>query len=128
MGDALAGQIASWNGAAWSQVGPGLGAGGLVEALAVFNASLIIGGDLLVTGGPSFASLGCVGQWDGAAFSPVGGGGGGLGVNCSYAYDFVVLNAPTRTPSAAAIVLPPSMWRILVLALSVLALAKRCLH
>ena len=99
-GGTLAGQLASWNGLHWSQVGPGVGGGGLVNALAVYNDSLVVGGDLLVTGAPDFQHLNCVGLWNGTAMSALGGG---LGINCSYVNAFAV---PNNAPSAAGRTVP----------------------
>jgi hypothetical protein len=72
-----AGAVARWNGTAWSTLGAGLGSGpvfGLphVTALAELpNGDLIAGGSFFNQGSTSF---GGVARWNGAVWSPLGGG------------------------------------------------------
>jgi hypothetical protein len=75
-GGVAAGNIAKWNGTAWSALGSG--ASGTVDALAVFDDG---SGPRLYASG-SFTSAGGspasrIARWDGLSWAPVGGGLGG---------------------------------------------------
>ncbi len=70
--------IAKWNGAAWSALGTGMtedyspsGASRTVRALAVHNDRLVAGGVFLKAGG---ISVNHIAQWNGTAWSAMGGG------------------------------------------------------
>jgi hypothetical protein len=66
--------IARWDGLAWSALGSGIGAAsGLTEvrALAIRGHDLYVGGSFTTAGGLAASGIA---RWDGAAWSPVGGG------------------------------------------------------
>lgn len=68
-----ANRLARWNGTTWSQIGPvgaTQGVNGDVNALAVLNGDLVVGGAFSSAGG---VAVGKIARWDGAAFSPIGG-------------------------------------------------------
>jgi len=72
--------IVRWDGTTWSALGSGVGTGGSVRSLAVFDPGLgrvlVAGGRFTTVGG---VSAGNVATWDGASWAPLGGGvGGGL--------------------------------------------------
>ncbi len=66
--------IVRWDGAAWSDVGGGLGAFGSVNAMAVFDdgtgEALYVTGDIRTNVGAPFDSIG---RWDGSAWTGLGG-------------------------------------------------------
>lgn len=71
--------IASYNGA-WSALGSGSGANGIVECIGAWNGMTIVGGSFGRIGGVSSS----IAAWDGSAFQPLGSGippSFGTGVN-----------------------------------------------
>ncbi len=70
-------KIAGWNGEKWYALGEGVNAPYPypdVQALAEYNGDLYAGGDFTLAGGQPAV---CIARWDGASWSPVGGGASG---------------------------------------------------
>jgi hypothetical protein len=74
-GGVAASNLACWDGAAWSPLGPGTN--DRVEALCRYGNDLIAGGTFTRAG---LESVGCIARWNGASWSGLGQGvAGGLG-------------------------------------------------
>ena len=68
-GEAIANNIARWDGATWSPLGSGIN--GTVEALTVYSGELIAGGGFTTAGGTEANKIA---RWDGTNWSPLGSG------------------------------------------------------
>ncbi len=72
-GDAVASNIAAWNGTSWQPLGSGMNDG--VSALTVYNGELIAGGDFTTAGGDPASRIA---RWNGTIWQPLGSGVAGL--------------------------------------------------
>lgn len=70
------GNVAAWDGAAWTVLGGGMNE--RVMALAVFEGNLYAGGWFTSAGGNAVS---CIARWDGAAWQDVGNGVGDMVIN-----------------------------------------------
>jgi hypothetical protein len=70
--------LAQWNGSSWSPLSINVGGSGqylTVDALAVYNSELLVGGSFTVAGGLSAKNIA---RWNGNSWSPLGVGVGNL--------------------------------------------------
>lgn len=77
-GGVVASNVASWDGTSWSALGAGVGGfgggGGGASALATLpNGTIVVGGLFTTAGGVAASNIA---TWDGAVWSPLGGGVG----------------------------------------------------
>ena len=77
-GNPLGDRIASWNGTAWSPLGPGLNRAVRALALDAQDDTLYVGGEFDGTSGSANCAdggaLSCIAAWNGMAWSPLGPG------------------------------------------------------
>lgn len=86
-GGQAANRVARWNGTSWSPLGVGIENGfnfATVDALTVYNGSLIAGGDFDFAGSVAAASIA---RWDGAEWHALGTGLPGAGVTALTIYN-----------------------------------------
>lgn len=66
-----ASKIAKWNGTAWSELGTGISASGVVKAMAVYHNELYVGGTFTSAGGVPAVNIA---KWNGTSWSAIGTG------------------------------------------------------
>jgi len=117
-GNTAATNIAQWDGAAWSPVGPGI-TNNLVSALAVSGGALYAGGYFATITDQTGDSVpaNCLARWDGSNWSPIGSGVGGGGVTALAAAghtlyvggSFTFAGGQVSPNAAIAVVGPPTI-------------------